>query len=470
MSDQPTPLTEAPPAGREEPRRYHHPPGFRRCRGRNWFFLGLNYASYYLNRYNLSFAAKHLCDTFGFSNTQYGSIQLARHWAYAIGQFWNGLLSDRLGGKRAMAIGGYGTALMNLLFGLGAYHKAIGPFVGTFLWFFALRAIDGYLQSFGAPGMVKINTAWFARRERGRFAGIFGIMINVGRFVNNSLSPWLLAGFTFWHYHADAGRWEFVFFVPAGIVVVITTLMLFLTKHTPEEAGHPGAIPLEAIDGEDDVPLPMSVVFKTIIRKKTVWLFAAAYFCTGFVRYGIDDWFPKYFQEVQDVDLTNRVFQTVAFLIPFVAMAGSLTSGYVSDLAFKGRRAPVAAFLYISETVFILLGAQVSSLWAVSATLVLVAFTCNATHSILGAAAAMDAGGRKMAGFAAGLIDSHQYIGAGLAGLCLGALIDNYGWGMWLYGMAGCGILGGVLMLYMVFSGIEDEERRKQDTNAAPEA
>jgi len=34
--------------------------------------------------------------------------------------------------------------------------------------------------------------------------------------------------------------------------------------------------------------------------------------------------------------------------------------------------------------------------------LVLIAFTANSTHSILGTAAAMDIGGRKMAGFASG--------------------------------------------------------------------
>ena len=41
--------------------------------------------------------------------------------------------------------------------------------------------------------------------------------------------------------------------------------------------------------------------------------------------------------------------------------------------------------------------------------LVLVALTANSTHAIVGAAAPMDIGGRKMAGFASGVIDSFQY-------------------------------------------------------------
>jgi len=435
---------------------------FRMRRGRNWFFIGLTYAGYYLNRYNLSFASKTICDTFGFSNEQYGWIQTGRNWSYAIGQFFNGLLADRLGGRRSMAIGGYGTAVLNVLFGLGWYYRVLGPAFGTLAWFVALRSIDGYLQAFGAPGMVKMNAAWFARAERGRFAGIFGMMINIGRFGINYLAPALLAGFTIYSFRLPPGHWQWVFFVPAVIIVVITTVMLFVVKETPEAAGYAGAVPREEIDGTDDAPASMGVGFHTVASNPLVWMAAAAYFCTGVVRYGVDDWFPKYFQEARHIPLTAVSFQILAYLIPVVATAGSIFSGYVSDLCFAGRRAPVAAALYFSETVIIIVGAQMTSLWAVCTALVLTAFTCNSTHSILGAAAPMDFGGRKMAGFACGVIDSFQYIGAGLAGFGLGRLIDTFGWSAWLYGMAGFGLLGGILMLFMW--GME-VRRRQHDGN-----
>lgn len=439
---------------------YAHPPGFRLRRGRNWFFLGLTYASYYFNRYNLSFASPALCKEFGFNNKQYGLISTGRNWAYAIGQFWNGLLADTLGGKRAMALGGYGTAVLNVLFGLGAYHRMLGPVFGTLGWFVAIRSIDGYIQAFGAPGMVKMNTAWFARAERGRFAGIFGLMINLGRFINNTASPWILAGFTIWRIHVAPGRWDLVFFIPAAFCVITTTIMLVMCKNTPEEAGWKNAVPHEP--GEDEEPISLSVVFSTILRNKFVWLAAWAYFCTGVVRYGIDDWFPKFFVEARKIPFDSAQFKWFAFLIPAVATLGSIISGYVSDLCFAGRRAPVAAVLYFSEAVIILIGAQATETWAICLALILTAFTCNATHSILGAAAAMDIGGRKMAGFAAGVIDSWQYIGAGLAGIGLGYLIDKFGWDAWLYSMAGFGILGGLLMIVMwVFESREAEGPRQ---------
>ncbi|MBK8269040.1 MAG: MFS transporter [Planctomycetes bacterium] len=151
--------------------------------------VGLTYATYYVNRYNLSIASSTFCKFFGFDNQQYGLIQSGRNWSYAIGQFCNGLIADRIGGRASMAIGGYGTAVMNVLFGLGWYYGVLGPVFGTLAWFVAIRSIDGYVQAFGAPGMVKMNTAWFVRAERGRFAGIFGLMINLGRFLNNTITP-----------------------------------------------------------------------------------------------------------------------------------------------------------------------------------------------------------------------------------------------------------------------------------------
>jgi sugar phosphate permease len=115
-----------------------------------------------------------------------------------------------------------------------------------------------------------------------------------------------------------------------------------------------------------------------------------------------------------------------------MASAGSLGSGLISDKLFNGRRAPVAATLYLIQAVFVV-GAiamsegLVSSSAPLAVVMILGIHTgCNATHSILGTAAAMDLGGRKMAGFAAGVIDSFQYFGAMLAGFGLGWFLDKY--------------------------------------------
>jgi len=76
---------------------------------------------------------------------------------------------------------------------------------------------------------------------------------------------------------------------------------------------------------------------------------------------------------------------------------------------------------------------------------VLISFTANSTHSILGVAAPMDIGGRRMVGFTLGLIDSFQYFGGSLAGVLLGWLLDR-SLGNYFYFMAPFGLIGAALM------------------------
>ena len=416
----------------------HYPPGFRRRRGVNWAFIGLLYTSFYMCRYNLSIANGAISKEFGFTKADMGTIITTALLAYACGQIINGLLADRLGGKRAMLIGATGTIIMNIVFGVASFWGLLWLFV-------VIRGIDGYMQAFGSPGMVKINAAWFGHRERGKFAGIFGFMINLGRFGIFKLGPALLAGFVFLGmWHVPPLHWRWLFYVPAAIAALVAVGLAIFVKDTPEQAGFPSPNPHETEGG--DVRADVGKVLMTILSNPVVWIVASAYACTGAVRQSVDQWFPRMLNEVYHVDFQSAQFQVVGFLIPFVASAGSLISGYLSDTVFQGRRAPVAAGLYFIETAIILLATQFHTANSVVVFFILISLTANATHSILGTAAAMDIGGAKMAGFASGVIDSFQYFGGSLAGYFLGRLLDK-SWDSYFYFMAPFGLIGGFLML-----------------------
>lgn len=419
--------------------RIEYPSGFRARRGLNWSFLGLLYTSFYMCRYNLSIANREISSEFGFNRAQMGTIITTALFAYACGQIINGLLTDRIGGKRAMLIGAAGTICMNLLFGAASFAGMLGLFV-------AIRGVDGYFQAFGAPGMVKINAAWFSHRERGRFSGIFGFMINLGRFGIFTLGPALLAGCTIvGMIRLPPLHWRWLFWAPSVACALAAVAVVLTVKETPEEVGFEGVIPDESVGAALGPRAQFGLVFRAIVTNPVVWITALAYACTGAVRQAVDQWFPRYMQELYDVDLKSVQFQFLAFLIPFVASAGSLLAGYVSDSFCHGRRAPVAMALYLLETTIILAAAQFHSANAAILFLVLISFTANSTHSILGSAAPMDIGGRRMAGFALGLIDSFQYFGGSLAGYLLGRLLDR-SLGNYFYFMAPFGVIGALLM------------------------
>ncbi len=105
-----------------------YPPGFRARRGLNWGVVGLMYTSYYLCRYNFSYANKAISDEFHFSKSDISTILMANFFIYGCGQIVNGLLTDRIGGKRAMLIGAAGTVTMNLLFGAESYWGRLWMF------------------------------------------------------------------------------------------------------------------------------------------------------------------------------------------------------------------------------------------------------------------------------------------------------------------------------------------------------
>ena len=427
-----------------------YPPGFRARRGLNWVVLGLMYASYYMCRYNFRFATPGMVEEFHFNTFQITSILSAWSVAYGFGQLLNGLLTDRIGGRAAMLIGAFGTISLNFIYGFVS-------FAGTFSTFALIWLVNGYFQSFGAPGMIKINAAWFNRTERGTFAGIYGIMIQSGQFAINNLAPLILAGFAIGTWTIGQGEWRWLFRLPPLITAAMAVLVVLIPRETPEEAGYPGLIHDELSPGGTAVRASLKECFLTIFCHPLVWFYAAAYACTGAVRNSSDQLAVLYFVEQLKLDMaTSAAAHWTMNLMPLFAVFGSLASGIISDRFFHGHRSPVAMGLYFFQSLVALIAIGVITTGVVGPTplgiflgclfLVLISLAVNSTHSLVGAAAPMDIGGRRMAGFASGVIDSFQYFGAAIALPATGWLIDRYGWGAWYPTMAGFGIIGGGAM------------------------
>src|SRR2546423_6201858 len=222
-----------------------YPRGFRARRGLNWAILGSMYASFYMLRYTFRWAAPGIEHDFGFSHASIAKILSASYLAYGTGQLINGLLCDRIGGRVSMLIGAIGTIAMNLIFGFAS-------FAGTISTFALIWLLNGYFQSFGAPGMVKINAAWFNRTERGTFAGIFGFMIQLGQVAINNLAPIILAGFTIGAWTVAKGDWRWLFRLPPLVTAVMAILLALVPKANPEPTGLSGGVEDESDAGGAD--------------------------------------------------------------------------------------------------------------------------------------------------------------------------------------------------------------------------
>lgn len=416
-----------------------HDPAFVARRTQNWLVLGTTYAAMYMARYNFGFANKSLSDTYGWDKAQVGTIISTATLVYGISALFNGPIADRLGGRRAMMIGACGATLFNLAFGLGAYLGFLGTGAVLLGYLATVWTLNMYFQSYSALALIKVNSGWFHVAERGVFSAIFGSMIQSGR-----AGVYALMAVPF----VVALPWQWKFFLPALATGVMAFFTYRVVQDTPKDAGLADFDPQDATSGDTE-KITFSYVARKVFTQPVPLTIAVAEFCTGFVRHGFEQWFPRYMQEAQKLPFDDPIFQKGAAGVVLAGIAGAFVAGFASDKLFGHRRPPVAFIGYVL---------QIACLWVVwkapSLDLIILAFTINSlaismVHSMLSGTASMDFGGKRAAATAAGLFDGMQYIGGSFTGAGLGWLLDRYGWGAWGPSMIGFSAIGAVLMLFL---------------------
>jgi len=415
-----------------------HAPEFRKRRAVNWLTLGLTYSSMYMARYNLSFANSSLSKTYGWDKTQIGAIITAALTIYGLSAMFNGPIADKIGGRKAMLIGALGTAVFNLLFGLGAYLGFLGK--GTLLlgYFTSVWALNAYFQSYSALAIIKVNASWFHISERGVFSAIFGSMIQSGRAL-----IFFIGGVV-----VTVLPWQWVFFIPSGIVLFMAFMTYTFVRENPESAGLPPLDVQDASSGETGA-VTVRYVLKKVLTNPVTLMIAFAEFCTGFVRHGFEQWFPRYMTEFQHLSLESGVFQKGALAVVSAGIFGAIFAGTVSDWVFKGRRTPVAFVGYVIQCICLGIVWKAPGLpWIIGAFIVN-SFAISVVHSMLSGTASMDFGGKRAAATAAGIFDGMQYLGGSAVGLGMGWMLEKFGWTVWGPSMIGFSFVGAIVMLFL---------------------
>ncbi len=415
-----------------------YPPGYRPRRAQNWVFLGLMYAFFYMSRYNLPAVQQAMKEAFGWSHTQYSQVAAMGVLIYGLAVFLNGPLADKIGGKRAILIGSAGAALFNLLFGFShLYLKHVATLKGGVVTAPAqfaagmnatsmvstmavLWGCNHYFQSFGALSIVKINAAWFHVKERGSFAGIFGIMIQSGRLFAFYGAPLILVMLPWW----------WAFWIPAGILAVMFVVNLLFVASTPADAGYEFHTADETKE-EAAQKATLGFVLRKVFASPAMWMIAAASMCIGMVRNSIDQYWAGYYGDMFHLSTGQATrflpYIVVAYGTPAAAVAGGLVAGNLSDRVFGARRAPVIFFAFIGMALTLALMSQgLHSAWTGATLLLVIAFFIQSAHSLVGGAASMDFGGKKAVATAAGLFDGAQYLAGAIITRSLGPLLDAY--------------------------------------------
>lgn len=385
-----------------------HSEAFLRRRVQNWVPMGLLYSFLYMGRYNLTVAKDVFAERM--NNEAFATIFAAGTWVYGLAFLINGPLTDRFGGRAAILVAGAGSIAANLAMGL---VTASGYDGDLRLVFGVLYSMNMYFQSFGAVAIVKCNAPWFYVKERGQIGALFGILISLGLYFAYDWGAKIVKAFPL----------EYVFYIPAALLLALCVAVFVLVRDTPAQAGFQDFDTGDATDDNDE-RLSVVEVFKKMLSNKVILTIAVIEFCSGFLRQAVMQWYRTFCKQVGFTH--GFVYENWGMLLCCAGILGGVFAGYVSDHVFGSRRGPVAAVLY--GALLAIAGVMIFT-FQVDAALgwLAVAFSMAVigVHGMLSGTASMDFGGRKNTGVAVGLIDGFVYAGTGAMSVIYAAILPN---------------------------------------------
>ena len=411
--------------------RYH------RLRQQAFSMTWLAYAGFYLCRKNLSVAKETIGNEYALSNAQLGLIDTSYLVAYAIGQFVNGTIGDRIGGKRLVALGLIATGLLNISFGMG----------GALLFFLIPWTANGLAQSAGWPGCAKAFSQWFARKERGTVMGIWVTCYQVGPLVATVLATWLLVQW----------GWRLAFFGPALLILGFAALFWTLQPRSPVEEGLPDietyrgepsdeSALKEQIEDEND---PSWDHIKLVLKSRPIWILSLTYVVLKFIRYSLLFWLPFYMSQKLGYETGEAGYTST--VLDVAGIAGAVFAGIASDRFFQSRRAPIVVIMMILLAVAVFSYSQLSTMGRIENIIgiALIGFLLYGPDSVTSGVAAVDFGHERASAFAAGMVNGTGSIGGALSGVVVGYVSQAYSWEAVFMIFAPLCLLGAALMATM---------------------
>ena len=387
---------------------------YRRQRVQTFALTWMAYAGFYFCRTNWSIVKRAVGEDLGLDAIALGHLDTTYLVLYAVGQFVNGWIGDKIGGARLVGIGLLATAACNVL---------LGSSMGM-LFLVAGFAINGLAQSAGWPGCAKTFSQWFAMKERGTIMGWWCTCYQAGYVLAGVLATWLLT---------EVG-WRSAFFVPAVAIAGFGLLFLKLQKPSPQAAGLP---PVEVYRAEvtGEPPPPDEVDAGDawadtlmVLKSRDIWTLGLTYVVLKFIRYSFLFWLPFYLAEV--VGYTDEEAGYTSLIFGVAGVAGAVFAGTVSDKLHGGRRAPICVIMMFVLAAALYAFAAVPEVGrgGTAVGIFLIGFFIYGPDSVASGVAAVDFGTRRAASKAAGFVNGLGSVGAALSGVVIGYVSEGWGW------------------------------------------
>ena len=380
---------------------------YRSNRIRVMIAITAGYGLIYTCRLALGVVKKPLIDQGLFTPAELGTIGSALFYTYALGKLSNGFLADHANMRRFLAAAFLLTALCNIAMGFTTTVVA-----ATLIW-----GLNGWFQSFGAPGGVVAMTAWFSNRERGRAYGVWSTAHSIGEgltfLVVGSLVAWL--------------GWRFGFWGP-GLIGILTAIGVYaLMRDRPTTLGLPPVNEWRNdhyTEAPKDSARTVLALQLSILKLPAIWVLALASATIYVTRYAINSWGVLYLQEERGYSLPAA--GSLLMLSTLAGISGAVAYGFLSDKVFAARRPPANLLFALLELIGLgLIFFGPADTFTLIVGMLLFGMGLTGLVTSLGGLFAVDIAPKRAAGAAMGVIGIFSYIGAAVQENVSGSLIEG---------------------------------------------
>lgn len=389
------------------------------------FWLFVLSAVSFLDRVNISVAARAIASEYRLSDVDLGWVFSSFLWGYALFQTVGGWLADRVGPRRILTVGVVWWGIFTAL------TAAVSPaLTGAVLFFMLVRFLLGAGEAIIYPASNQFVSRWIPTEERGMANGLIFAGVGAGAGSAPAIVSYVMV-----HY-----GWRWSFWLSAFVGLAVGIVWYVTARDTPEK--HPRVSGAELVHIERGLtsgapaetnpnqatktqPIPWSV----ILRSKEVWLITLSYFCFGYVAWIFFSWFYLYLFKIRGLDLKSSAFYSA--LPPLAMVVCSLLGGIINDKLSKRRgkragRCGIAAFALFLTAVLLVLGSRAANAQMASLVLASGAGALYLAQSSYWSVTADIAGSR--AGSTSGFMNMGAQLGGGVTAVLTPVIAVHAGW------------------------------------------
>jgi ACS family glucarate transporter-like MFS transporter len=407
----------------------------------------------YVDRVNISVAARQMMPELGLTQVQMGTVFSAFVLGYALFQVPGGWLGDRWGSRRVLAAAVVWWSLFTALTAL-AGTLPTAQWLGVLGSLILVRCLIGVGEAAALPNFNRTVADWLPSRERGLGMGVSIGGIGLGSALTPPIVAWMMVNY----------GWQSAFYASGAAGVLIALLWAWYARDRPEQ--HPGVNEAElryivGVGGAaaagpppttKETPLALSppepVPWSAFLRTPTVWWLVLSYTCLGYTAYVYMSWFYLYlvnergFTVLRGAFFASGPFLAITVLCP---LGGWVTDRLAVRLGISRGRSSVGCTGMLLSGLCILTGTLAADpLGAV----LLLSLGAGFLYFTVGAfwAGTIDLAPRH-AGTLSGVMNTGANIGGTISPTLTPWLAEQFGWNVSLGVAAGIATLGGLLWL-----------------------